>query len=260
MDYRFHMEVSGDGPGVVFLHGAPQDPADMSRLAELIVAEFRVCVVHLPGYGHSPIWPETPYRIPAVGRALARALAERGLTGSALVGMSGGSYRAFQLALDHPELEVAAMAHLGVTANLDDANREAMRGFGQALAAGVDMIEPGVARAFGPAYRAEHPREAREVIGRMLASVDPAGAEAELNGFAELDDLLPRLGALDTPTYLRVGELDAATPPDYARAAAERLPSAEIDVVPGVGHMLPYEDRDGTVSAVRAFLRDHVAT
>lgn len=239
---------------MVVLHGAPQAVDDLAGLAKALSARYRVSCVHLPGYGRTPPWAGSRYDIEAVGGEIVRTLERAGIRRPSLVGMSGGSYRALQIALDHPGAGIRALALLGALADLDEENRQALRGFGQALEAGVDITEPCVPRLFSPRHASAHPREAREIVAAMLQAPARSGVAAELNAFAESADLRPRLGSIAVPVYLRVGELDVATPVACSEEIHRAIPSSRLDVVPGCGHLIHHEDRENTIAAIAAFL------
>ncbi|MET0422558.1 MAG: alpha/beta hydrolase [Actinoplanes sp.] len=73
-------------------------------------------------------------------------------------------------------------------------------------------------------------------IGGFRSSI---GAQRRLDTLAEVADV---------PSAVLVGERDRLTPPACARSIADALPSAELTVCPGAGHMLPLE-RHTEVSA-----------
>jgi pimeloyl-ACP methyl ester carboxylesterase len=69
-------------------------------------------------------------------------------------------------------------------------------------------------------------RRARSAWGRVLATLDLAGA----------------LGDLDLPARVLVGSADRLTPPGHARRLVGLLPRCEsVTELPGVGHMTPLE-------------------
>ncbi|MEX2293459.1 MAG: alpha/beta fold hydrolase [Acidimicrobiales bacterium] len=63
-------------------------------------------------------------------------------------------------------------------------------------------------------------------------------------------DLRPVLGSIDVPTTVLVGTRDLLTPPRLARGLAEGIPSAQLVVLPGIGHMVPLEAPDAVVGAI----------
>ena len=67
-------------------------------------------------------------------------------------------------------------------------------------------------------------------------------------------DVRDRLGAITAPTLVVVGELDEETPPAYSEALAAGIPGARLEVIPGVGHLTPFE----APAALSRLLRDHV--
>ncbi|MCZ7681863.1 MAG: alpha/beta hydrolase [Sandaracinaceae bacterium] len=248
-----HLSTAGSGPDLVLIPGAPQHPSDLEVLAEPLRVDHRVTIVHLPGYGETPrssratTWSGSRSRWPRPSPA-------RASRGPSWAASREGSYRALQLALDASRLELRGLFLMGPFAHLEPDNREGLRGFGAALEAGIDLMEVGVARMFSPTWAGAHPERARAVIAEMMVAADRRGIRAELAAFADSADLRERLGAIRVPVALRVGELDLATPPASAREIAARVAGASLDVVPGAGHMIHHEDREGTLAALRALL------
>lgn len=63
--------------------------------------------------------------------------------------------------------------------------------------------------------------------------------------------LSERLYRVKAPTVIVWGEADKLTPMPYARAFKQHLPHAELVTIPGAAHMLPYEQTDEVIAAVR---------
>jgi proline iminopeptidase len=55
-------------------------------------------------------------------------------------------------------------------------------------------------------------------------------------------DALDRLGQISCPVLILAGEDDSVAPPRFARQLHERLPRADLLILPGVGHAPPIED------------------
>jgi pimeloyl-ACP methyl ester carboxylesterase len=74
-------------------------------------------------------------------------------------------------------------------------------------------------------------RDYREAVGVMRGVLVSAVA----------DDYLPLLGRITAPVELVWGEGDSAAPVSGARAAVSVLRDAHLQVLPGIGHMVPLE-------------------
>lgn len=242
----------GSGPPVVLLHGAPSPPGDFQRLADDLAADHRVLIPSLPGYGASP--PLAPYSFDAVEHLLVDALRERGVTRAALVGMSGGAYRALRMATHG--FGATAIVCLGGTAWTAPEEAPILRGFSDLARSLPDFKDPAIREMFAnrmlsPPWRAAHP-ETVATVAAWLDATTPAVLADELAAFAALDDLRPALAHLDVVVTVRTGSLDVATPPAMAESIATACPHARLQIVPGCGHALLVEDEAASIAAIRA--------
>jgi pimeloyl-[acyl-carrier protein] methyl ester esterase len=88
------------------------------------------------------------------------------------------------------------------------------------------------------------------LIGPPPAPADALAALAALRR----EDQRSCLAALDCPTLVQHGELDAITLPGAARTLAEEIPGARLDLLPGIAHA-PFLSRPDEVFAQwRTFL------
>jgi pimeloyl-ACP methyl ester carboxylesterase len=58
----------------------------------------------------------------------------------------------------------------------------------------------------------------------------------------------------EIPTLVLVGEADALTPPDQARAMAQAIPGAALAVIAGAGHLPPMEQPNEVTKQMREFV------
>jgi 3-oxoadipate enol-lactonase len=234
-----HIETIGTGPEVVLFTGFPQPPDHFRPLCEALASDYRCRLVHQPGYGRSPA-PSLPYDVAAVNQELASDLRAAGVAQAAMIGFSGGAYRAFMLGLDGG-IEPRGFILLGPIVRFTETDRTALNGFADAVDAGIEIVDLVVPRMFSPAFRAAHPAQAREVVVEMLGAGTPAQTTSELRAVAALPDLLPRIRHFRVPIQIITGELDEATPIAYSRELAAALPHARLDILPGVGHSVHVE-------------------
>ncbi|HEY0454525.1 alpha/beta hydrolase [Actinophytocola sp.] len=105
----------GRGPAVLLLHGHPRTHTTWYRVAPVLATRYTVVCPDLRGYGRSDKPPTTPDHAPYSKRAMAADCVELmrvlGHERFAVVGHDRGSYVAFRLAMDRPEV-VTALAVL----------------------------------------------------------------------------------------------------------------------------------------------------
>jgi pimeloyl-ACP methyl ester carboxylesterase len=248
------LRSTGDGPAIVFLHGAPTPPEFLDPIADWVSAFGTAIRVSLPGYGTSPPLP-APFPVTRVHEAVEQALLARGVRDAAYVGFSGGAYHA--LALAHRAVVPArSLVLLAGFMGLDDAGRAAFPEFARLLRQGADLRSVAGPRFLSAGYRARHPERAVEVE-RWLEATSPQNLAAELDAFAAADDLTDAVRAMTCPLLARVGAEDAATPPPYSEAIVRAARSGTLQIVPGAGHALLIEDTAPTIDDVARFLSGH---
>lgn len=257
-----HVERDGNGPPLLLLHGFTGSTITWSVLRAALRDRFELVAVDLPGHGRSSAPADSArYALPRTAGDLARVLDALGIARGAVLGYSMGGRTALQFALAHPERVSALVLESASPGIADPAERAARVASDEALAAAIErdgveafvdrweqlplwasqrhMLKP-VARA---RLRAE--RLAQRAEG-LAGSLRGAGAGVE-------PPVLDRLGAVAVPTLLIAGALDAKYV-TLARAMAERLPSARVEIVPEAGHAVHLERPDAFAALVGGFL------
>jgi len=246
------VEVHGKGPAVLFVHGYPLDrtlwTAQLSALDG-----YRVIAPDLRGLGLSDA-PDLGYSMPTYADDLAALLEALQVDEVVLVGLSMGGYVAFEFLRRHRE-RVRALVLLDTRADADapDARRARDQQLSMARELGAAAIaEQMLPRLLAPGAAQRIPQVVERVRGMMLAApvAGIAGAIAAMRDRSDAAALLATLD--DLPTMVVVGEEDAITPVDLARAMASTIPGARLEVIAGAGHLPPLE----TPAAVNAVLLD----
>lgn len=233
----------GEGPArVLLLHGWGRRAADFDDVgARLAAAGLASVALDLPGFGATPA-PARPGGARHYADLVAPVLAE----------------------LDAPVVLVGHSLGGRVAAVL------AARG-GDGVA-GVALVAAPLLRLGAPARPARGFRAARWLHRRHLLSDAAMESARQRHGAADYraatgvmravnvamvaEEYGEELDAIVAPVRLVWGELDREVPVAVGRAALERLGArASLDVVPGVGHLVPTEAPGAVAAAAEALSR-----
>ncbi|SVC38938.1 uncharacterized protein METZ01_LOCUS291792, partial [marine metagenome] len=254
-----HVEVEGEGPALLLLHGFTGSTATIWPLGRTLTDRRTVLAVDLPGHGQTGLLDPPDHRFESTLDALVRILDQRGIDEVDVLGYSMGGRLALGLAVRHPE-RVRSTVLIGSTAGFPtDAERAARRRSDAALA--DDLIDRGLEWFVDhwmalPLFASQERLGAlalAEARARRLAN-DPDGLVASLlgSGTGAQPSFWGELGVVRGPVLLVVGEEDSR----YRRLAfrmASGLSEAAIEVVPGAGHAAHVENLSAVATAVAAF-------
>jgi proline iminopeptidase len=273
-------EAHGEGEPLVWVEGGPGLPAHLARedIAPFL-DRFRCHLVNAPGCGRStPPSSEEGYDLEAIVEFFEAWRQAIGLGPVTLMGHSWGGLVAPAWAAIHPESiqRLIVLDGYAGTGSVDaaEANAESARAtdrlrgrpwYAEALASwAVDTsdlaTEEDVAAnwALGlPFYFAEpdDPVSRRHIERLAREQRWNLAATRAWSGFREQADYRPLLARVRCPTLVVVGEHDFICGPVWNRAIAGAIPNARLVVMPGVGHIPPYEAPD----RLRAIVDDWLA-
>jgi 3-oxoadipate enol-lactonase len=239
------------GRAAVFLHGLGGRRTNWDLQLAALSDIRRCCAVDLPGYGDSA---GIPGPLPEIAAGIAEWIALLGNGPVDMVGLSFGGMVAQHLTLDHPELvRTLTLLDTSPAFGLDgvttpeswlDSRVRAIRD--------PDPSAPGVEAVVAGLVGTKASDDVQATMVESMRAVPPATLEAACRALVQ-HDTRDRLQQITAPVLVMVGAEDTETPPSYAEAIANRIPSAELVVVPGAGHLLNLEQPD----LVNARLREH---
>lgn len=222
-----------------------------NQAAEL-ARDFTVVLPDLRGAGASPR-PPGPYSLQDFVEDLHGLVERLALAPAALAGHSFGGSIALEYAAQHPDAVTAVVA-IGAPTELPEPGREGLRARaetveGEGMAAVAETV---ATNATAPSFREARPDELRAYV-ELLESADPAGYAATCRVIADLDTG-DHLSRIEAPVLLVAGDHDAVAPPEANRRNAERIPRASFVEIPDCGHLVPWEQPETLLEAVRPFL------
>jgi pimeloyl-ACP methyl ester carboxylesterase len=245
----------GQGPPLVFVHGAAEDGRVWRPQLAALADEFTVVAWDEPGAGCSSDVP-AGFSLADYASCLAAVVEAVGLGPAHVAGLSWGSTVVQELYRHHPGL-VATLIMIGAYAGWKGslpADEVAAR------VEGVRRMLASPAQAFDPTlpglFAGDPPAEFVPLLEEIAGDVRPESLKTQLALMAEADqrDLLPRIAV---PTLLVWGELDARSPLSVARQFEETITETELVVIPGAGHVSQLERAEQVNEAVRNFCRAH---
>lgn len=248
---RLAVDVRGDGPAILFVHGYPLDHTLWAHpLAHL--AGVRRIAPDLRGFGRSDA-PDLGYSMATYADDLAALLDALHVDDAVLCALSMGGYVAFEFVRRH-RARVRGLVLMDTRAEADAAEVRAARDQQAALAreAGAGAVaEQMLPRLLAPGTSAAVVEDVRQVMMRTpVAGI--TGALLAMRDRPDSTALLPALG--DLPTLVVVGEHDVITPPDASRRLAEAIPGARLERIAGAGHLPPVEQPEATTRVIAEFL------
>lgn len=257
---RVHAVVRGEGPAVLFLHGASASSRDFQvAVAPRLKEGFRLVLLDRPGLGYSSR-PKGAERLETQA-ALAAAALERLEAGPAIVvAHSFGAAVALRLALDRPELVrglvlIAPASHPYPGPNAWHARLAARPLAGRLFCRfAVPLFGPLAApAAVAATFRPARPPKGYIAKSGLNLLFRPGSFRANARDIvasrAEFAEQAPRYGEIQAYCLILTADEDTVTSPRrHARALYAELPRAELIVLPGAGHA-PHQVRPETVVA-----------
>jgi pimeloyl-ACP methyl ester carboxylesterase len=248
-------ERAGEGPPLVFAHGATCDSRVWQPQLAALADEFTVVAWDEPGAGRSSAVP-ADFTLADYAACLGAVIEAVALGPAHVAGLSWGGTVALELYRHHPERVatlVLADTYAGWKGSLPEEEvRARIDGVREMLAAPPEAVDPTLPGLFA----GDPPAEFVPLLAAMDRDVRPEsmGVALSLMAEADLNDLLPHVAV---PTLLIWGELDARSPLDVAREFERAIPDAKLAVIPHSGHMSNLEQPEAFNELVRGFCRAH---
>lgn len=254
-DVQIYYEAQGRGEPVVLIHGGFGDRRMWDDQFDVLAREFRVVRYDHRGFGRSTP-PDSAY---SAADDIEQLLDHLGMDSAHVVGNSLGGSLAIAFALKHPDrvrsLTVVAAAADGYT--YPQADIDSIMAVIETIRAG--RAEEGLARWLANPMVAVASTDptVRERLRRMVRdnvriwSMD-AWPEERFDPPASR-----RLGEIDAPTLVIVGERDAASVRLFADSTARGIRGAELVVMEGTDHLPQMERPEEFNRMLLDFLRRH---
>jgi YbgC/YbaW family acyl-CoA thioester hydrolase len=253
-DVATAVDVQGDGPAILFVHGFPLDRTMWRHLVAPLTGWQRIAP-DLRGMGLSDVPESGGYSMAEYADDMAALLEKLDVEEAVICGLSMGGYVALEFMQRHRAM-VRALVLTNTRAEADtpegresrDEMIEMVEAKGsEALA---DVMLP---KLLSPSSLSAMPQVVEHVRTMVSGSPD-AGVAGALRAMKERADATEFLREIDVPTLVVTGREDQLIPVEHSRAMAEAITGAMYTVIPEAGHLTPMEQPIATSRVIGEFL------
>ncbi len=255
MDVDLYVRESGTGVPLVLLHAFPLNSAmwlaqreGLSDVCHVITPDFR-------GFGGTQLGMDEP-SLDVFADDVARLLDQRALDRVVLGGLSMGGYVAMAFVRRHADrLRALILADTKASADPEPARQNRLRIADELTADSTSdvLLTDVLPNLVGPTTVEKRPLLFGRVKGLVQQAPAAAAAWAQ-RAMAARPDSFDALRSLDVPTMVIIGDEDALSSPDDAKAMVEVISDIELVTLPGSGHLTAVEVPEPFNAAVREFL------
>jgi magnesium chelatase accessory protein len=260
---RWHVQVMGQGPDLLLVHGTAAATHSWRDLLPLLATRFRVIAPDMPGHGFTDLPPQNRLSLPGMAGSLAALLQAMQVRPVLAAGHSAGAAVLLRLALDG---RIAPHTVVSLNGALLPFAEKHAAFFSKAARMLVGL--PFVPSLF--AWRASDRAVAERLLQDTGSRIEARGVDlyarllrhrshimAALGMMANWDlvPLLHDLPRLKARLVLVVGAGDRTIPPAQADRVRARLPTARIVTLPRLGH-LAHEEAPAEVAALLLRLQE----
>lgn len=234
-------EDHGSGPAVVLLHGYPFNRSLWRDQVSALRDDFRVIVPDLRGHGESAVTSGTA-TMEAMANDVAALLDLLDISQATIGGLSMGGYVALAFSRLFPSrVQSLVLAATRAQADTDEAKQnravQAEKARTEGMKGIADMMLP---KLLIPETVAKRPEVVKHVRG-MMASTNPEGAAAALQGMALRQDQTSFLPQIKAPTLILVGREDVITPVADSELMHREISGSQLRVIENAGHVVNLE-------------------
>lgn len=244
-------------PALVFLHGIGGRSFGWAPVMAPCADAGWCCLAwDMPGYGDSPLIE--PYDFDGLSDALAALLRARGVQRAVLVGHSMGGMVALQHWSRHAE-QVAGLVLVASSPAFGNGTGEFQQRFVAARLAPLDAGQTlaDLAPQLVPTMLApEAETSVHDAAAACMGSISNDAYRAALHALVQFEQRAA-LSSISVPTLCVAGELDQTSAPAVVERMASKIKGARYVCMPGVNHLLTFEQPQAFAQHVLDFCQTH---
>lgn len=246
----------GKGEALILLHGGVSDSRYWEAQIESFSKELNVIAWDAPGCGVSDD-PPRGFSLADYADSLAGLLDHLDIRHPHVLGLSFGGGLAIAFYERYPKIPkslILVSAYAGWAGSLpkDEIARRVQHAREQA-----NMDRDSVSEAWLPSlFSSTATEELKQRVKEIIKDFHPEGMLVMLDAFADAD-LRGVLPTISVPTLLLYGEEDVRSPMHVAHELHDLIPTSELNIIPGTGHLVNMEAPIRFESNVSEFITKH---
>ncbi|MEJ2539380.1 MAG: alpha/beta fold hydrolase [Gemmatimonadota bacterium] len=262
----WHVQIAGEGPDLLLLHGAGGSDHSWAEMLPSLSREYRVIAPDLPGHAFTTALPADRSTLPDVATAVTDLMDAVGASPTGIVTHSAGAAVAMFLIQEgvlRPRVW-AAMAPSLVRPSrgtpppvIQDLLAPVFRTTGLAFLSAAIGGRKRIADALLASTGSRVPPASRDIYRRLVGNPAHVGSVLRLMAAWDPEPVTRRLDGVHVPGLVVAGDEDGWIPPRDVREAVDRLPEVTLRVLPGRGHLLHEEVPGQVLEMLLPFLRRH---
>lgn len=263
-DCQWHVQIAGEGPPLLMIHGTGASTHTWAGLFPLLMNQYTLIIPDLPGQGFTKNHNQNTFSMKGMARALNGLLQKLSITPLIGIGHSAGAALLVRMTLDC-QLQPRSIISLN----------GAFFPFGGVFTsffsplAKVLALNPVVSHLFTWGARDS------SSVKRLLASTGSAVPESSVDIYQrlfrcpshvsstlammaswDLDSLLQDIPQLSVPLFLLVGEKDQTIPPEDGARLAALVRDSTLERLPKLGHLAHEEDPHRVAQSILKFMKE----
>ncbi len=249
---------------LVFLHGIGGGKKGFQSSVDFFVGlGYRALAWDMPGYGDSPLTGTLSFA--SLAQSLEKLLDAAQVQKAVLVGHSMGGMVALQAWTHCPQrIEGLVIAASSPAFGQQDgdfqqqfvAQRLAPLNAGKTMSQVADRLVPSMVApdALPEGATLEDYPAGLALAHACMSAVPPDTYRASLQALVTFEQRAA-LSSIAVPTLCLAGEHDKTAPPEVLRRMAQKIPNAQYECIPGVGHLMGFEQEAPFHQAILKFVR-----
>ena len=246
----WHVQVTGNGPPLLLLHGTGASTHSWAGLLPLLAEHYTVIAPDLPGQGFTTLTGRRDFSITGMSRALRALLDTLNLEPVIAIGHSAGAAIAARMSLDGQLNPQSIVSLNGAFVPFGGVVTRMFSPLAKLLT--LNPIVPQIfARSAADRSSVERllkstgsvlPEASLALYQRLFASPPHVAATLNMMASWDLETLLRDLPRLKPPLLLVIGENDTTVSPEDAHLISRLVPCSRTVRLPALGHLAHEEN------------------